>query len=274
MDGFRYDVHLMSQSVPQEFLDELYAISGNRVSLRYLIEQLEKTGVTVVAGSGISVKVGYPRWSNLRRKLGQMAGIESPDPTPDEIIQAAGELFLYDALEENYRYPTSDPSTWRGPDSDPAIPDEPHHHNELGQRYRSVLSASRFTSGDGSWRNRYTTDASVDLEDVRHNRSPEKPTDPGTEYDRYRNPLAPVMDAVGDTALLFLGQPYPAFLKVASRIRTVTGSQATAYAVVSAADEIDAGQLSKCPSAQCDTRSSMDRAKSCYCAIWPTNRIQ
>ena len=61
MDGFRYDVHLMSQSVPQEFLDELYAIPGNRVSLRYLIEQLEKTGVTVVAGSGISVnRLGTP----------------------------------------------------------------------------------------------------------------------------------------------------------------------------------------------------------------------
>ena len=115
MDGFRYDVHLMSQSVPQEFLDELYAIPGNRVSLRYLIEQLEKTGVTVVAGSRISESVGYPRWSDLRRRLGQAAGIQSGDPTPDQIIQAAGELFLYDALEENYGYFTSDPSTWKGP---------------------------------------------------------------------------------------------------------------------------------------------------------------
>ena len=66
-----------------------------------------------------------------------------------------------------------------------------------------------------------------------------------TEYDRYRDPLAPVVHAVGETTLLFLGQPYDVLLNVVPRIRMVTGSQAPAYAVVSVKDEIDIGQLSK-----------------------------
>ena len=246
MDGFRYDVHLMSQSVPQEFLDELYGLPGNRVSLRYLIEQLNRSGVTLVAGSGISVKVGYPRWSKLRRKLGQMAGLESEDPTPDQIIAAAGELFLYDALEEHYAYPTSDPLTWQGP-----IVILPHlasrvittnWDNAIEECYqRANFHFARKAVGkfDTPLTRPWIWKMSGTIED------PKSLLIRETEYERYRDPLTAVVRGVEDSALLFLGQPYHALTDVATRMRTVTDSQATAYAVISAHDEIDVGKLSK-----------------------------
>jgi len=244
---FRYDVHLMSQSVPQEFLDELYAIPGNRVSLRYLVERLNSSGVTVVAGSRLSVRAGYPVWSELLTKLGQSVGIQSKNPTPEEIIAAAGEMFLYDALEENYGHQYSDPNTLRGPvmilpyltegvitmNVDNAI-EEAFERAGAPFRHRFVGELPGDATRPWIWKMSGTIDDRSSLL-IRQK-----------DAGRHRGPIESVRRAVGETALLFVGQGSSKVLvDVANGMRVVTASKTEWYAVIPVGEKFDVVPLSK-----------------------------
>lgn len=98
-------------TVPQDFLDQLYAIPGNKVALRYLIEQLNGEGVIVFAGAGVSVATGFPLWEDFVRGVASGAAW-NPGPVEaivDHIVAKAGRMFFLDEVEEAYGYTEQSP---------------------------------------------------------------------------------------------------------------------------------------------------------------------
>jgi len=106
----------LENGIPRQFLDELYAIPTNRAALRYLIEQINTQGISVLAGNDVSASAGFPRWSDFIQELAQSVGVVATDDitTADRIVEQAGEMLFYDSVEGTYGFLGSDPSTWRG----------------------------------------------------------------------------------------------------------------------------------------------------------------
>ncbi|MBI4909034.1 MAG: SIR2 family protein [Acidobacteria bacterium] len=93
-------------AIPLEFLDELFAIPGNRVAVRNLIDQINREGVTIFAGNGVAVDAGYPRWEHFLLDCAKRAGLEPSTATisAKAIIDGAGQMFFYDSVEEVYGF--------------------------------------------------------------------------------------------------------------------------------------------------------------------------
>src|SRR5438309_11657182 len=102
--------------IPREFLDELYAKPGNRVPLRYLIDQINNQGVVLAVGRDVAVAVGHPPWRDFLQQFAKKAGIElerdHPARMADRILEAVGETLFYDAIEEAYGFIPSPPAAW------------------------------------------------------------------------------------------------------------------------------------------------------------------
>jgi WD40 repeat protein len=105
-------------SVPAEFLESLYTIPRNRVTIPYLIEELKREKVAILAGYDVTTWAGLPRWPDFLDNLGALSGVEQmPDHVAEKaaaISVKAGPLLLVDAIEETYKQIPL-PAHWREP---------------------------------------------------------------------------------------------------------------------------------------------------------------
>ncbi|MGC4001114.1 MAG: hypothetical protein QM767_28110 [Anaeromyxobacter sp.] len=81
-------------------MDELFAIPGNRIAIRNLIDQISGAGISVFAGPGVSQGAGLPHWQNFLGQIAKRAKVYLDELTPENIIKKTGEMYVLDAIEE------------------------------------------------------------------------------------------------------------------------------------------------------------------------------